>query len=261
MFGLRVRRAPIVAALSCAVLRGAMALYFAGMGAGNALLLTLGGGALVPQLIGSFEVYEMLLSISPDILLCYLLADFMPDHLASDAVLALPRVGRRGLWAAGRSLQLVLIVMAYEAASVIVAVPALAPSLGANTIPMDDFAAALVLCALVGGLLLVALLLLINVVALVRDALIGFVVVMGVHVGTLLTLAFAPSDLARLLVPWALSARGVPAWHESVASLCGASSAGLAAQMSPSASIAVLSLVSVAAALVVSWAVGRSDVL
>jgi hypothetical protein len=256
---LRVRRGPVVAALACAALRTLIALYFSGMGAGAAVLLSLGGAAFVPDLVGSFDPFMMLLSVSADILLCYLLSSFVPDNLEQDISLALPRTQTRDGWASGRCVQLVALVALYEltsAAGVLVVVTA-PQQPGA----LPDAGALVVLalwCALVGGALLSALVLWINLIALVREAILGFVALVGVHVGVLIALATMPS--ARMLVPWFLSARGLPAWHRPLCELVSVSPEA-AVTMSPLVSFVVLSVLSLVAARLLVRSVRRADVL
>ena len=244
-----VRRGPVLAALACAVLRGALAWYFRGMGQGGALLLSMGGGAVVPGLIGSFEPFAMVLTIAPDLLLCYLLADFMPARLSSDATTLLPRTDSRASWAARSCGRLVLLVCLHEAASCAV-VLAMAP----------QSLHALLFCALLSAALLSALVLLVNLVALRRDAVVGFAVVVGAHVAVLLALSAAPSSLARGLAPWLPSARGVPAWHDAVCALTGLSPEA-AASMRPEVSLALLLLLSALALCLIARTVRRADLL
>ena len=244
-----VRRGPVLAALACAVLRGALAWYFRGMGQGRALLLSMGGGAVVPGLIGSFEPFAMVLTIAPDLLLCYMLADFVPARLSSDAVALLPRTGSRASWAMGACGRLVLLVCLHEGASCAV-VSAVAPQELHALLP----------CALLGAALLSALVLWVNLVALRRDAVVGFAVVVGAHVAVLLALSSAPSSLARGLAPWLPSARGVPAWHDDVCALAGLSP-DVAASMRPEVSLALLLLLFALALCLIARTVRRADLL
>ncbi len=240
----------LAAILGCGALKVVVAGWLCGFTSPSYLLCGLGAAAVVPRLVGSYDTFMMLVSLCPDILFVYLLSSHIPARLSAEVSIAFPRIGSRRRWALIKCQELALCVFLYELVSALL-LNAVEILVG-EPMQWGDRTLGSSLCVALSGLFCIAWVLLVNLIALRREALVGFACVTGVHLGALLCLCIMPAQMAKTAANWVISARGTPAWHSQIGDLFGASS-DVAANISP----AVSALVLVALILVLCAALAR----
>ncbi len=248
----------LIPVLCCGALRAAVAAWLCGLSSSSYLLVGLGAAPFVPRLVGSYDTFMMILSLCPDILFVYLLSSHLPERLNSEATIGVPRVGSRRRWALMESAQVAARVFAYEIFSAFL-LNTLATLAGMQMQPQAQ-GIATGECVALSGLLCVVWTLSINLVALGRDALVGFAAITGLHLATLLGLNVMPAQAAKSAAMWLISARGTPAWHSQVCELYGIST-DAAADMSPIVSILILTLLTLALCAALIQVVNRRDLM
>lgn len=242
----------------CVAARVLVTLFFGGFGGVGSLLVSLCGAGFVPGAIDSLEPFYLLLSVSPDVLLCYLLADLVSSDLKFDGAYALPRLGARQGWALRRFLALGGLVLAYVVVSfassaLLVCATRLAP------VNFEMLVIVALQCLVISFLALYVLVLGINLLSFAHDAVVSFVLVVGLHLGVLLGLRYAPSGFSQAVVRWVPSARALPAWHATILSSLELDGAG--ALMSPLVTVLIFVTMLLTELLVLRRMVRRVDVL
>lgn len=221
----------------------------------QSLLFSIGSAAFVPGLLGRFDPFAMVLSVAPELLLCFGLSDYLHRCLQSDGVIVVPRNGSRASWALLCCARMALLVLTFETASAIALLLVQLVRSDAWAVPDSKLLLGILICLALDGLVSFLLALCVNALGAVLDSLAACAAVFGMHVATCLVTSSLPPEVGRAVVPWLLSTRGVPAWHEEVVELYGYGTGS--APMSSAISVLVL-LVAVACELVwiVRWSRG-----
>ncbi len=242
----------------CAGLKVLVTGWICGLGSAVYLPMGLGGAAVVPGLTGSYDVFLIALSLSPDILLVYFLSSRIPSRLKPDASLRMPRRASRARWAFSQCAALVFSVFAYECLSAILLYATALLTSDGFGVNADIVAAAI--CVVLSGLFCSAWVLAANFFALRREPLVGYAAVTGAHISVLLCLNKLPGETARVAARFLISARGVPAWHDEVCKLW-ALAPDVSAKMSPVASMGLLFFLSIALCGAITHSIQSRDLM
>lgn len=248
----------LAAILGCGALKAVVSGWLCGYTSPSYLLCGLGAAAVVPRLVGSYDTFMMLFSLCPDILFVYLLSSHIPARLSAEVSIAFPRIGSRRRWVLIKCQELALRVFLYELVSALL-LNAVEILVG-EPMQWGDRILGSSLCVALSGLFCIAWVLLVNILALRREAIVGFAIVTGVHLGALLSLCVMPPQTAKDAAKWLISARGTPAWHSQVGDLLGASS-DVAANMSPVVSALLLAALTLILCAALVRAVNQLDLV
>lgn len=210
---LPVRRPYLMRLATCVIVRVAIVCVMGlGYGSSYALMHFVAGAEIVPASGGGPSLVGLVASLAPTALFVYLFSDYLRSGLEDEASLVLSRSVTRARWSLVKLEQIVSFSLVYALAGDLLSclgLLALQPDLALGWLAGTALGA-----GALDGLLLCALLVIVNTASLHVDTVVAYAVTAGSHVGALAALAFAPFEVGSLLAPWLPSAQGVLAWHD-----------------------------------------------
>ncbi|MDR3136860.1 MAG: hypothetical protein LBU07_05575 [Coriobacteriales bacterium] len=183
------------------------------------LYQTLGGGVFATD--GSVpSAFAILLCVTPTFIFCYLFSDYLRNSLEHAGAYVFTRTIKRGNWLRIRLIQLGGFVCAYSFSGGVFVGALLflqKGMLGDATVQgwqvvFNFFLPAVTL----NMLMLLALLIPVNILALRLHPLAGFITVMAFYFASLLLCASAPHSITANWAPLLPTTQGVFAWHDTV---------------------------------------------
>ena len=244
----------------CASLRCAIAAWLGALNANGFVLLWLGGGAFVPRLMGTYELFVVVLFLGPAILLTYLYCDYLSSQLGSDALVGMTRIGKRRLWAILGCLQIGAVAACYELLSSALVIAVIPLLFRADSYEFISLATAVLSCTALDGAFLTATLLGANLLSIHIEPLVGFASLVGAHGGALIALTYAPADVSHRLAKWLPSARAIPAWHRRICELLEIQSV-VPVEMSVLASASLFLIVALVLAAAIVHSISKIDIV